>query len=95
VGFDGRLLWFYLYAPASAHDVLGFVLDEYCDYAVYDTQSEAPEPVRTGKGASGTWAQAFAGCGVRRLVPLGDGQVLAVRVVSSATLELLCFDRAP
>ena len=93
IGFDGRMLWLYLYRAAHDNDVLGTRSPEKCLYDVIDT--DTGKRVRTLADATGDWARISKGCRVHALVATGDGGAIAFAVGGDRKAEVIKFDGPP
>ncbi|HLL22392.1 MAG TPA: hypothetical protein VK427_09690 [Kofleriaceae bacterium] len=93
LGFDGKVIWMYLYAPPNSGDSVIVVRRRFCAYDVYDATSGAL--LRTMKDASGQWRSLAADCRIRALLPRENGRVLAIRVDGPEAGSATMFERAP
>ena len=91
LGFDGTVLWTYLYQPAGRDD--GHAHRESCGYEVYDVATG--QRLRTLETAAGSWAGLVGDCRVRALLPRPDGGVIAVHASDHTTAIVVKFAHPP
>jgi len=93
LGFDGEVVWMYIYDPPSGGHPALFAHGHSCQYDVYDAVSG--RHLRSLADATGTWKALGQNCRVRALLGRQDGQVLAIGVSGPDQASATLFDRAP
>ncbi|MEJ7599058.1 MAG: hypothetical protein WKG01_14210 [Kofleriaceae bacterium] len=92
-GFDGTVLWTYLYESAGRNDAGPYPHRESCGYEVYEVSTG--NRVRTLETATGTWGALLANCRVRALLPRPDGGVLAIHATDERRATAVKFAHPP